>query len=582
MYSGRSLRGCLCVAACWQDHSATYRPTSAPPPLLQIDDKKLKGRLRYTEGVVRDAQSQAAKVDEWLLPNEAGGLEAEGMERTWRFQQQAIVKAAEAGAARKVFDLSLTELGPYSLDVSRSGRHMLLGGRKGHLALMDWQRMHTVCEVQVRETVRDVKILHNESFFAAAQKQHVYIYDKRGIEVHCLKVRTRMMNEGFAVPGATCMLPTVMAIPHLLVRIYLSLTSFFGPNLQDHTEVHRLEFLPHHFLLASVGSAGVLRYQDTSTGQMVAEHRTRQGPCDVMRQNPWNAVLCLGHANGTVTMWTPNLTTPAVRMLCHHGPVRAVALDQTGRHMVTAGADGQVKVWDARTYRELHSYFSAAPADWLDVSQRGMLAVGHGRRVQVWQDALETKAPAPYLNHTLPGGTLQQFQFCPYEDVLAVAHSGGVSTLLVPGAGEPNYDSFVADPFQSQRQRREAEVHQLLDKLQPEMITLDPGAVGRVQRQPSQVQKERQAEAEAANAARLQEERGRGDEKSRMKGKNKPTRRRAKKQRNIIEDRKQQMKADMREQGTSAEFGHKRAEAAAAGSAVPEQVPRALHRFYKK
>ena len=42
--------------------------------------------------------------------------------------------------------------------------------------------------LQVRETVRDVQFLHNEQYFAAAQKKYVYIYDKRGLEVHCLKV----------------------------------------------------------------------------------------------------------------------------------------------------------------------------------------------------------------------------------------------------------------------------------------------------------------------------------------------------------------------------------------------------------
>jgi hypothetical protein len=46
---------------------------------------------------------------------------------------------------------------------------------------------------QVRETTHDVKFLHNEMFFAAAQKKYVYIYDKRGIEVHCLKVRDDIM-----------------------------------------------------------------------------------------------------------------------------------------------------------------------------------------------------------------------------------------------------------------------------------------------------------------------------------------------------------------------------------------------------
>ena len=52
--------------------------------------------------------------------------------------------------------------------------------------------------------------------------------------------------------------------------------------------------------------------------------------------------------------------------------------------MVTAGADGQVKVWDARKFQATHAYFSHAPAECLDISQRGLLAVGYGRNVQVW------------------------------------------------------------------------------------------------------------------------------------------------------------------------------------------------------
>ena len=59
-------------------------------------------------------------------------------------------QAVEGGAARKAYDLQLPALGPYSLSFTRSGRHMLLAGRKGHLALMDWQRHRLVCEVQVR------------------------------------------------------------------------------------------------------------------------------------------------------------------------------------------------------------------------------------------------------------------------------------------------------------------------------------------------------------------------------------------------------------------------------------------------
>ena len=61
----------------------------------------------------------------------------------------------------------------------------------------------------------------------------------------------------------------------------------------------------------------ISRLQDTSTGEVAACLNTKMGDCSVMRQNPWNACLALGHANGVVTMWAPNMGLPLVRMLCH-------------------------------------------------------------------------------------------------------------------------------------------------------------------------------------------------------------------------------------------------------------------------
>ncbi len=45
--------------------------------------------------------------------------------------------------------------------------------------------------------------LHNEQFFAAAQRKYAYIYDKRGIEVHCLKVRQSPIACDLRLAGKT-------------------------------------------------------------------------------------------------------------------------------------------------------------------------------------------------------------------------------------------------------------------------------------------------------------------------------------------------------------------------------------------
>jgi len=401
-----------------------------------IKDRKLKSKLEKREKNFKNASEQAARA-EILLAEEAGFLEAEGMEKTYKFSQRDIANSTEISSASKFFELKLDTFGPYKINYTRNGRFLLIGGQKGHLAAIDWNSKKLGCEFHVQETVRDVKWLHQETMFAVAQKKNVYIYDSTGLEIHCLK---------------------------------------------RHQNVNRMEFLPYHFLLATVGNSGYLKYQDTSTGQMVVEHGTKLGRCDCMTQNPYNAIINLGHANGTVTMWSPSVKDPLVKMLTHRGPLISMAVDTQGLYMATSGMDGLLKIWDIRMYKSLHAHRLRRAAHSLSISQKGQLAVGFGPHVYVYTNAFTEQQKMPYISHLVPSSEVVSLQFCPFEDVLGVGHSSGFVSLLVPGSGEANFDALEANPFQNKKQRREHEVKMLLEKIQPDLITLDPTEILRIGR----------------------------------------------------------------------------------------------------
>jgi WD40 repeat protein len=77
------------------------------------------------------------------------------------------------------------------------------------------------------------------------------------------------------------------------------------------------------------------------------------------------------------------MPTPLVKMLTHRGPVSALAIDPSGRYMASSGPDSYFKIWDLRMYKETHSYLTHRPVTSLEVSQRGLLAVGFGSHLQV-------------------------------------------------------------------------------------------------------------------------------------------------------------------------------------------------------
>ncbi|KAF2263437.1 BING4CT-domain-containing protein [Lojkania enalia] len=478
----------------------------APVRTKSVKDRKLRANLKSLEAKYKNATLQA-KNAEILLDNTAGLLEPENaLEKTYKVRQDEIRRDVGIETAKKGFELRLNELGPYDVcEYTRNGRDLLIGGRKGHVAVIDWRDGKLGCELQLGETVRDAKWLHNNQSFAVAQKKCVYIYARDGVEIHQLK---------------------------------------------KHPEATHLEFLPYHFLLASVSTAGMLRYTDTSTGQMIAEQPTRLGPPTALCQNPHNAVLHIGHQRGIVTLWSPNTSTPLVKVLTNQGPIRALSVDRAGRYMVSTGQDRRMAIWDIRMFKELHQHHLRQPGSTISISDRNLTAVGWGTQVSIFNSDIFTcspddvvKVPPPYMAWGGEGQTISRVRFCPFEDALGISHNQGFSSIIVPGSGEPNPDALEpgTNPFETSKQRRETEIHAILEKLQPDMISLDPNFIGNLD-VASEEQRKREKDLDAKPEDKI------ANLKKKGRGRNSALRRHLRKsgQKNVIDEEKVRVREAMR------------------------------------
>ncbi|KAH8167035.1 hypothetical protein CIB48_g1250 [Xylaria polymorpha] len=414
-----------------------------------IKDKKLRRNLQALESKYQEAALKA-KDAEILLEGTSGYLEPETeLERTYKVRQDEIQESVSIATAQKRFDLTLNELGPYVFDYSRNGRDILLGGRKGHIASMDWRHGKLNCEFQVNEIVRD-----------------------------------------------------------------------------------------YHFLLVTLGASGHLKYQDVSTGQLVSEIATKLGPPASLAQNPYNGVCFSGHNN-------------------------------EGRYMVSTGQDCKMAVWDIRQFRVVNEYTTRLPASSVAISDRGVTAVGWGTHTTMWRGlftkhaAEQTRVKSPYLTWGGEGRRVERVKWCPLEDVLGIGHDEGFSSIIVPGAGEPNMDVVEINPFETVKERQDSEVRSLLNKLQPEMIALDPSFIGNLDlRSEEQRQAERDLDAKPVDVET--------EIRKKARGKNSALRRYLRKQRakNIIDEKRLKVDEIWKEQQQQRREQEKKEKAADLGPAL--------------
>lgn len=411
-----------------------------------VPNKKLKTELINQEKKYHYAVKAAAEA-EILLAEDVGYLEAEGLEKTYQFNQDKLKNVVDINTSKKIFDLKLN-LGPYNTCYTRNGQFYALGGKKGHIAIINSNYNKIVTEFQTKELIHDLVFLQDYSLLAVAQKKKIYIYDNTGLEVHCLRYQ-------------------------------------YNPQF--------LEYLPYHFLLASSNDMYHLTYQDISTGEFVSDFNTKCGECKCMKQNPYNAIIHMGHSNGTVSLWCPSSGKPLVKMFCHKGGLTSLTVDRTGKYMITGGGDSLMKIWDIRNYKVVNTLRMYRPCVDLDISQTGLIAATYSNKVEIYKDIstlchkpdnnsnINNKRVLPYMTHRVEGGgNLIDIHFRPYEDSMLIGHSTGISSIIVPGSGEANFDTFENNPYQNQLQRREDTVHKLLEKIPADMICLDPSMIGKV------------------------------------------------------------------------------------------------------
>ncbi|CRH02982.1 nucleolar rRNA processing protein, putative [Plasmodium relictum] len=391
------------------------------------DEKKLsKGKLNIYETEKDELYNNTVN----FIENNENYINEKKKEVRKYLSQNYIYNNADIGTQKKVFDLNLS-LGPYSCNYSRNGKYLLATGEKGHISLIDTQNLESLCEFEVDETIRCNTILHNHKLFAVGQKKYIYIYDNTGLEINCIK---------------------------------------------DILYTYKMEFLPYHFLLVSIGEFGELVYQDISVGNIVTRKKTKKGSCSIMKQNKNDAIIYLGHKNGHVTLWSPNVDKSVCDIFCHYTPISSIGVSDN--YLITASVDCTYKLWDMRKLQFIKSYRAHNIINNIEISDTSIVGFSMNSHFRTYKNFFTS--PEIYLTHNMFGDKINSLSFQPFEDICCAGLKYSIKTLLVPGAGIANIDTFVNNPYETKKQVRENEIRLLLDKLPPDTIKFQKNEIGKL------------------------------------------------------------------------------------------------------
>lgn len=339
------------------------------------------------------------------------------------YSQNYIQSNVNLYTKEKAFKIKLKD-NPYKCTYTMNGTNLLINDGFGYLAAFNTQKLSTAFEVSLEDNIYDAKWLHNELYCATAQEDCVFVYNNTGSELHAVR---------------------------------------------DMKNTRLLEFLPYHFLLAGTTTNGFLNYLDTSIGSIVSSVFIADKSPTVLKASLKNGVVHVGSKNGQVSLWAPSQKSYLMKVKCHKASISGIEIDRSGIHMITTGSDNKINVFDIRnTYAPLSTVSTKANVHFTALSQKNLLAIGYSDKVTILKNYKDV-----YMKHRT-SGVISSLEFCNNEDILSIGYTGGFSTIVVPGSGDPIYDSNENSPFITTNERKRIEVQKLLEKIPADMIALNP------------------------------------------------------------------------------------------------------------
>ncbi len=106
--------------------------------------------------------------------------------------------------------------------------------------------------------------------------------------------------------------------------------------------------------LAIANHAGVIRIWDPATGRPIREFKASDEPIVVLDFSPdWRRVLVGSNRAGPLGVWDVESGTPLLLLADTAIAVSDAVFSPDGGRIITAGRNGRLRVWDARTGREM-------------------------------------------------------------------------------------------------------------------------------------------------------------------------------------------------------------------------------------